>query len=310
MRRKILLTGKSGQVGFELAKILPALGEVIAPDRREMDLQSSDSTRRMIRDVRPEVIVNAAAYTDVSKAEIEKDKARAINADAPEIMAEEGKKIGSVLLHYSTDYVFDGTKTCPYDEEDEPNPINVYGETKLAGEHAVQHTGVPYLIFRTAWVYGMKGRNFLTTVLQLATEREELTVVRDQIGAPTWSREIAVATKSALVQLAECGQNSLSKLNGVYHLTSAGQTSRFDFANAILEEASRTTLAVRQLPIAIQSRPIITRRIIPVTTERYPSPARRPAYSVLSNKKLQRVFGIALPNWRIQLQMAFTSNHF
>jgi dTDP-4-dehydrorhamnose reductase len=310
MRRKILLTGKSGQVGFELAKLLPALGEVVAPDRREMDLQSPDSTRRMIRDVRPELIVNAAAYTDVSKAELEKDKARAVNAEAPEIMAEEGKKIGSVLLHYSTDYVFDGTKTCPYDEEDKPNPINVYGETKLAGEHAVQHSGVFYLIFRTAWVYGMKGRNFLTTVLQLATEREELTVVRDQIGAPTWSREIAVATKDILVQLAECGQNSLSKLNGVYHLTSAGQANRFDFANAILEEASRTTLDARQLPIAIRSRPIIARRIIPVTTERYPSPARRPAYSVLSNKKLQRVFGIALPDWRIQLQMAFTSNHF
>jgi dTDP-4-dehydrorhamnose reductase len=310
MRRKILLTGKSGQVGFELAKLLPALGEVIAPDHREMDLQSPDSTRRMIRDVRPELIVNAAAYTDVSKAEIEKDKARAINADAPAIMAEEGKKIGSVLLHYSTDYVFDGTKTCPYDEEDKPNPINVYGETKLAGEQAVRHTGVPYLIFRTAWVYGMEGRNFLTTVLRLATEREELTVVRDQIGAPTWSREIAVATKSALVQLAECGQNSRSKLNGVYHLTSAGQTNRFDFANAILEKASRTTLDVCQLPIAIRSRPFIARRIIPVTTELYPSRARRPAYSVLSNKKLQRVFGIALQDWRIQLQMAFTSNHF
>jgi|ERR1700722_3396284 len=310
MRRKILLTGKSGQVGFELAKLLPALGAVIAPDRREMDLQSPDSTRRMIRDVRPELIVNAAAYTDVSKAEIEKDKARAVNADAPEIMAEEGKRIGSVLLHYSTDYVFDGTKTCPYDEEDKPNPINVYGETKLAGEHAVRRTGVPYLILRTAWVYGMKGRNFLTTVLQLASEREELTVVRDQIGAPTWSREIAVATKNILVQLAECGQNSLSKLNGVYHLTSAGQVNRFDFATAILEEASRTTLDVRQLPIGIHSRPIIARHIIPVNTEHYPSPARRPAYSVLSNKKLQRVFGIALPDWRIQLQMAFTSNHF
>jgi len=310
MRGKILLTGKSGQVGFELAKLLPALGEVIAPDRREMDLQSPDSTRRMIRDVRPEVIVNAAAYTDVSKAEIEKDTARAINADAPQIMAEEGKKIGSVLLHFSTDYVFDGTKTCPYDEEDKPNPINVYGETKLAGEHAVRHTGVPYLIFRTAWVYGMKGRNFLTTVLQSATEREELAVVRDQIGAPTWSRGIAVATKNILVQIGECGQNSLSKLNGVYHLTSAGQTNRFDFANAILEEASRTTVDVQRITLATQSRPIIARRIIPVTTEHYPSPARRPAYSVLSNKKLQRVFGITLPDWRIQLQMAFTSNHF
>jgi dTDP-4-dehydrorhamnose reductase len=310
MRRKILLTGKSGQIGIELARLLPALGEVFAPDRREMDLQSPDSTRRMIRDVRPKLIVNAAAYTDVSKAEIEKDKARAINADAPGIMAEEGKKIGSVLLHYSTDYVFDGTKTCPYDEEDKPNPINVYGETKLAGEHAVQHSGVPYLIFRTAWVYGMKGQNFLTTVLHLATERKELTVVRDQIGAPTWSREIAAATKDILVQLAECGQNSLSKLNGVYHLTSAGQTNRFDFANAILEEASRTTLDLRQLPIANRSRPIIARRIIPVTTERYPSPARRPAYSVLSNKKVQRAFGVALPDWRFQLQMAFTSNHF
>jgi len=310
MRRKILLTGKSGQVGFELARLLPVLGEVVAPDRREMDLQSPESTRRMIRDVRPELIVNAAAYTDVSKAEVEKDKARAINAEALGIMAEEGEKIGSVLLHYSTDYVFDGTKTCPYDEEDKPNPINVYGETKLAGEHAVQHSGVSYLIFRTAWVYGMKGRNFLTTVLQLLTEREELRVVRDQIGAPTWSREIAVATKDILVQLVEYGQNSLSKLNGVYHLTSAGQTNRFDFANAILEEASRTTLDVCQLPLAIRNRPIIARHIIPVTTEHYPSPARRPAYSVLSNKKLQRVFGIALSDWRIQLQMAFTSNHF
>ena len=185
------MTGKTGQVGAELLALLPRLGEVAAFDRHELDLSNPDQIRRAIRDVQPTVIVNAAAYTLVDQAEREEKQAQILNVEAPALMAEEAKKIGAVLVHYSTDYVFDGLKDFPYDEDDQPNPINVYGMTKLAGEEAIRAAGVPHLIFRTAWVYGTRGRNFMLTILRLATEREELRIVSDQFGAPTWSREIA-----------------------------------------------------------------------------------------------------------------------
>ena len=305
MKSRILLTGKNGQVGAELAALLPRLGEVTSFDRHELDLSNPGHIRRAIRAVRPTMIVNAAAYTSVDQAEREEKQARIINVDAPALMAEEAKRIGAVLVHYSTDYVFDGSRNLPYDETDQPNPINVYGKTKLAGEEAIRAVGLPHLIFRTAWVYGTKGRNFLLTILRLATEREELRVVSDQFGAPTWSREIAKATAMVLVQLSQQGQDAISKFSGLYHLTAAGKTSWFDFAQSILERASRTPRGLAWFVAATGSKRLIVRRITPISTEEYPTQARRPAFSVLSNRRLKQMFGLELPDWREQLDSAF-----
>jgi len=305
MKSRILLTGKNGQVGAELAALLPRLGEVTSFDRHELDLSNPGHIRRAIRSVRPTMIVNAAAYTSVDQAEREEKQARIINVDAPALMAEEAKRIGAVLVHYSTDYVFDGSRNLPYDETDQPNPINVYGKTKLAGEEAIRAVGLPHLIFRTAWVYGTKGRNFLLTILRLATEREELRVVSDQFGAPTWSREIAKATAMVLVQLSQQGQDAISKFSGLYHLTAAGKTSWFDFAQSILERASRTPRGLAWFVAATGSKRLIVRRITPISTEEYPTQARRPAFSVLSNRRLKQMFGLELPDWREQLDSAF-----
>ncbi len=201
MKPVILLTGKNGQVGCELLRLLPQLGELVAVGHNQLDLSKPADIRRIIQDVRPQLIVNAAAYTAVDQAERDETTAQAVNTEAPGLMAEEAKKIGAVLVHYSTDYVFDGAKRLPYDEADSANPINVYGKTKLAGEQAIRGSGVPHLIFRTSWVYATRGRNFLLTILRLATEREELRIVCDQTGAPTWGREIAVSTANTLAQV-------------------------------------------------------------------------------------------------------------
>jgi dTDP-4-dehydrorhamnose reductase len=308
MKYRILLTGKNGQVGAELAALLPRLGEVTAFDRHQLDLSKPDQIRRAIRDTRPHVIVNAAAYTSVDLAESEEWEARVINADAPAMMAEEAKRIGAALVHYSTDYVFDGSKNLPYDENDPPNPINVYGKTKLAGEQAIQHAGPPHLIFRTAWVYGTRGRNFLLTILRLATEREELRIVRDQFGAPTWSREIAKGTARILAQLFKHGEEAFSKSTGIYHMTATGETSWCEFGKAILEEASRTSQDVSWFAAATGGYPLIARLVTPVTTKEYTTPARRPAYSVLSNSRLKHMFDSELPHWRTQLRSAFAES--
>jgi dTDP-4-dehydrorhamnose reductase len=305
MNSRILLTGKTGQVGAELLALLPRLGEVAAFDRRELDLSNPDHIRRVIRDVQPTVIVNAAAYTSVDQAEKEEKQAHILNVEVPALMAEEAKKIGAALVHYSTDYVFDGSKNLPYEEADQPNPINVYGMTKLAGEEAIRAIGIPHLIFRTAWVYGTRGRNFLLTILRLATEREELRIVRDQFGAPTWSREIAMGTLRVLAQLSQEGRQAVSKFNGVYHMTAVGKTSWFEFAEAILEAASRTPRDIPWFAAATGGKPLVVRRVNPITTEQYPTPVRRPAYSVLSNHRLKQVFGLELPDWRSQLASAF-----
>jgi dTDP-4-dehydrorhamnose reductase len=254
------------------------------------------------------VIVNAAAYTFVDQAESEEWEARVINADAPAMMADEAKKIGAALVHYSTDYIFDGSKNLPYDENDPPNPINVYGKTKLAGEQAIQQAGIPHLIFRTAWVYGTRGRNFLLTILRLATEREELRIVRDQFGAPTWSREIAKGTARILAQLFEQGQESFSRSSGTYHMTATGKTSWFEFGQAILEEASRTSQGVSWFAAATRGHQLVARLVTPVMTEVYPTLARRPAYSVLSNSLLKHMFNSELPHWRTQLHSAFAES--
>jgi dTDP-4-dehydrorhamnose reductase len=282
---KILLTGKNGQVGWELQRTLATLGEVVAVDRQGMDLADPDSIRAAIRAIRPNLIVNAAAYTAVDKAESEPDLAMAINGIAPDIMAEEAKRLGAAMVHYSTDYVFDGTKASPYTEDDIPNPINVYGKTKLAGEQAVQAAGIPHLIFRTSWVYGLRGRNFLRTILRLANERDELKIVDDQIGAPTWSRMIAEATGQVLSQ----DSSPLTMKSGIYNLTAAGRTSWHGFTRAILENLSGH---LQPLP-----------HLVPITTPEYPLPAPRPPYSVLSSAKFIQTFGVALPAWDASLTL-------
>lgn len=307
MNPKILLTGKNGQVGAELCRLLPSIGDVVALDRSQLDLAKADEVRRAVREVHPNLIINAAAYTNVDQAEKDESAAFGVNAEAPAVFAEEGKKIGAAVVHYSTDYVFDGTKRSPYREVDLTCPINLYGRSKLAGEEAIQASGVPYLIFRVTWVYGRHGRNFLLTILRLSTEREELRIVRDQIGAPTWSRHIAANTVGVLAQLGNRGSvsNSVSEVSGIYHMTAGGETSWYEFALAVLQERGRTPGETPWIQAATGGCPQITRRVTPITTAEYPTPARRPAYSVLSNTRLQQTFGFQLPNWREQLHSVF-----
>jgi dTDP-4-dehydrorhamnose reductase len=305
MRLRILLTGKRGQIGAKLAVLLARLGDVAAFDRHELDLLNPAHVRRAIRDAQPNMIVNAAAYTSVDQAEREEKLARIINVDAPALMAEEAKRIGASLVHYSTDYVFDGSSSLPYTETDQPNPINVYGKTKLAGEEAIRAVGTQHLILRTAWVYGTTGRNFLLTILRLATEREELKIVHDQFGAPTWSQEIATGTERMLRQLSQQGGDSISKFGGTYHMTAASKTSWFEFAKMILEEASRMPRGIPWFETATKGQPLVTRRVTAITTEEYPTPARRPSHSVLSNSRLKQDFGFELPAWSMQLRAVF-----
>jgi dTDP-4-dehydrorhamnose reductase len=309
MKPAILLIGTNGQVGRELHKLLPRIGAVTALDRQRLDLTQPEEIRRAIRSFQPSFIVNAAAYTAVDKAESEQSVARAINAEAPAVMAEEARKIGASLIHYSTDYVFDGSKSEPYDEDDPTNPQNVYGRTKLEGEQAIQASGATHLIFRTAWVYATEGRNFLLTILKLATQREELKIVRDQAGAPTLNSEIASATAKILAQICdtEGGPLSLADVSGIYHLTAGGETTWHDFTNAILQEAATIPAATPWFAAATSNLPLITRRVQPIAASEYPTPARRPAYSVLSNARLIRTFSLQLPDWREQLHSVFVN---
>jgi dTDP-4-dehydrorhamnose reductase len=307
MKPKILLIGKNGQVGTALRYSLPRLGDVTAVDREQMDLCKPDGISSLICSLRPDLIVNAAAYTAVDRAENEPELASDINARAPQIIAEAAKEIGACLVHYSTDYVFDGTKEAPYIESDRPNPLNVYGKTKLAGEQAIQDAGIPHLIFRTAWVYAHEGRNFVLTILRLATEREELRIVRDQIGAPTWSVAIAEATADVLAQIygSQDARARFGGVRGTYHMTAAGQTSWYEFAKAILEEAHGERSHASWFEAAVNHRPLVARRIVPIATSEYPTPARRPQQAVLSNTQLQGTFGLTLSNWRDELRTFF-----
>jgi len=281
---RILLIGKDGQVGFELRRTLAPLGKLVTPDRGELDLADAGSIRSGVREARPEVIVNAGAYTAVDRAESEPELARAVNATAPGILAEEARRLGALLVHYSTDYVFDGQKTDPYTEEDPPAPLNLYGRSKLEGERAIAAAGCAHLILRTSWVYGVRGANFLLTMLRLGREREELRIVDDQVGAPTWSRDVAQATTAILARIADPDSGDAAAWSGVYHLTAGGQTSWCGFARAIFGEAGAL---IPRVP-----------RLIPVGTADYPLPARRPRNSVLSSTKVQARFGIALPPWQ------------
>jgi dTDP-4-dehydrorhamnose reductase len=297
---KILLLGREGQLAWELRRALACLGDIVALDRRSMplvlDMADPDSLVQAVEAVKPALIVNASAYTAVDRAEQEQEQAQKINAEAPGILAELALKHGAGLIHYSTDYVFDGDATLPYDEEHATAPQGVYGRTKLAGERAILQVGVPACIFRTAWIYGARGQNFLLTMLRLMRERERLGIVSDQIGAPTWSRLIAEASALAVARTLVDGRFEPEEKAGIYHLTSAGQASWFDFATAIREMALEHNI----LPPECAS-------VEAISTHEYPTPARRPAYSVLSNEKLARQFGLRLPDWVEGLELCMAS---
>lgn len=288
---KILLLGKSGQVGWELQKILPLLGELVAVGSAELDLTDFNAVRRLVRELKPEIIVNAAAYTAVDRAEEEAERAMAVNATAPGVLAEEAARIGAWMVHYSTDYIFDGKKGSPYLEEDSPNPLTVYGQSKLAGEKAIRETGAAHLIFRTSWVYGLRGKNFLLSILRLAREKEELGIVDDQIGTPNWCRTLAEATACA-IECINCNPAIKSGLSGIYHLSAAGKTNWYEFAGRIL---AADPLKQEQL----------CRKLNPIKTDSYPAAARRPLYSVLDNRKFQAAFGFLFKQWDCYLRDLF-----
>lgn len=282
---KILLTGSDGQVGQDLQQTLVPLGEVIATNRQQLDLTSPDSIRQVIQEIKPDIIVNSAAYTAVDKAETESDLAFAVNGIAPAIIAEEAKKIGAFLLHISTDYVFDGKKNTPYLETDVTHPLGVYGQTKLAGEQGIEKNGDRYVILRTAWVYGTKGKgNFVKTMLRLGQQKEQLGIVSDQVGTPTWSYDIANTISQMLTQL------NLTETREIYHFTNTGVASWYDLAMAIFEEAKNIGF------------PLTIKQVNPITTEEYPTPAKRPHYSVLSGKKTAKLLGYNAPYWRDSLK--------
>jgi dTDP-4-dehydrorhamnose reductase len=306
MNPRILLIGGTGQVGHELAVMLPRVGEVVVTDRSTLDLTRAADIVRIIRETQPEIIVNAAAYTAVDLAEKEPDRAHAINTEAPAVIASEAANMNALLVHYSTDYVFDGLKESPYSEDDATNPLNVYGKTKLDGENAIRDSGCRHLILRTAWVYATRGKNFLLTILRLASQREELRIVSDQIGAPTWAHEIARATNSILERHAAAAPGD-APATGTFHVTAGGTTNWHAFATAILEEVAKLPSSNPWLNAALSGGPIVTKRITPITTADYPTPARRPPYSVLSNARLAAAFRLQLPEWRDQLKGALGS---
>lgn len=289
---RILLIGRVGQVGWELRRSLAPMADVVSVDFPEIDLTRPDSIRQHIQTAQPHVIINAAAYTAVDKAETDTDKAMLINGVAPGILAEEARARGAWLVHYSTDYVFDGAKDSPYVETDAPNPLGAYGRTKLAGEQAVQQSGAAHLLFRLCWVYGARGQNFMLTMIRLARERETLRVVRDQIGCPTWSRLIAEATAQAVQQTLTANDPAL--YSGTYHLAASGSTSWHGFADAI----------VRRLPADGKK----CKSVEGISTAEYPTPTRRPANSILNCDKLEATFGLRLPDWETSLNLVLDHN--
>ena len=285
---KILLIGGEGQVGWELRRTLAPLGTVHAPPRSDLDLESADSIIRVVRETRPQLIVNAAAYTAVDKAESDVEAATRVNGDAVGILAEEAKRGGGVLVHYSTDYVFSGSKASPYTETDPPDPINVYGRTKLLGEKRIAEVNPPQLIFRTSWVYGLRGRNFLLAMQKLAKERSVLKVVNDQTGCPTWCRLIAESTAQVVAKSATTrglDPDWFQQNGGLYHLAAQGSTTWYEFARAILG-GDQGQVSVKPIP-----------------SVEYPTPARRPRNSALDSSKIQRQLGIAIPDWHIGLML-------
>ena len=287
---KILLLGNTGQLGWELHRSLLTLGQITALDYPDVDMSDPDSIRQTVQAAEPDLIVNATAYTNVDKAETERDLAMAINATGPGILAEEAKKRGAALVHYSTDYVFDGTKGEPYTEEDATNPINVYGESKLAGEQAIQAVGGAYLIFRTSWVYSLRRPCFVTKVLGWAREHETLRIVDDQVSTPTWSRTLAEATAQIIAQGKSYPVEYIRANHGLYHRTDGGYCSRYNWAGIIIG-SSKT------------NKDFIVKSIIPVKSSTFPTPAKRPLISILNCQKTEKVFALSLSKWDTILQI-------
>ena len=293
---RILLTGKNGQVGSELHKILTQFGDVTATGRTEMDLTDPNQIRQTVRQVKPTLIINAGAYTAVDKAESDFKLAQAVNSIAPKILAEEAKCEGALLIHYSTDYTYSGEmRQRSYSESDSSAPNSMYGKTKLEGDNNIETSGASYLIFKTGWVYSSSGKNFLRTILQLAKEKNELRIVNDQTGSPTWCRSIAIATGDIIRNLLAKKNCSLSKavssIAGVYHMTCQGETSWHGFAQAILELTYPENMP----------------KLVAISTKEYPTAAIRPPYSVLSNTKLQKTFGVKLPHWEHALKQCLNN---
>jgi dTDP-4-dehydrorhamnose reductase len=285
---RVLIVGNAGQVGIELQRSFTGCGEIIGVDRESVDLAQADQVRALVRRVEPEIILNAAAYTAVDRAESEPELAMAINAEAPRILAEEALHRNALLVHYSTDYVFDGSKQGEWTEQDTPAPLNAYGASKLAGEDAIRQVGGRILIFRTSWVYGPHGSNFLLTMLRLARQRDSISVVDDQIGSPTTSIELARATH-AIVRGVIAGRfGATEEWAGLYHMTCSGSTSWYGFAQAVFARAEK--LLDGKIP-----------QVTPIASQEYPTPAARPRNSVLSNTKLEQRFGVRLAPWEAAL---------
>ena len=293
---RVLLLGAGGQLGQELSNSFAGTGELIALDRHTANLTSEEQLRSAIHAANPDVILNAAAYTAVDRAESEPEVAYAVNAHAPRVMAEEAARRNALLVHYSTDYVFDGAKDGPWSEEDAPDPLNTYGASKLAGEKAIHEAGGKYLIFRTSWVYAPHGRNFLLTMLRLGQERDRLSIVDDQIGAPTTAAALAQATRTIVDDILASRFGAADQWAGLYHMSCAGHTSWHGFAEDIFTRAEELDLLERVRP-----------QVLPIPSSEYPTPAERPTNSILSNQKLHQVFGVQLPDWQSALQAALLS---
>lgn len=288
---KILLFGKSGQVGWEANRTLAPLGEVYAFNSSELNLTQFDKLRDVIRQIKPHIIVNASAYTDVDRAESEPELAMAVNAKAPGIMAEEARSLNSVLIHYSTDYVFDGTKGTAYIETDATNPLNVYGQSKLAGEQAVSQVGGAHVILRTSWVYSLRGNGFVSKVLSWSRKQETLRIVSDQVGSPTWARMLAEITSAMLVRSLPNQNDYFGERSGLYHLGGSGSISRYDFAREIL----------RLDPKAEEQ---VTKRVEPALTADFPTQVLRPLTTTLACIRFERFFDLQIPGWVDCLKMA------
>jgi dTDP-4-dehydrorhamnose reductase len=286
---KILLTGKTGQIGGELNNILKDMGELVSVGREQLDLSKINSIEPAVLDIQPNIIINAAAYTAVDKAEEAPDLATTINGIAPGVLAKAAKKVGASLIHYSTDYVFDGHSNTPYREEDATCPLSIYGKSKLVGEKKIAEAGIPYLILRTSWVYSLHGKSFLRTIKRLAAEKDTLRIVDDQIGAPTWCHSIALATRKIIEQC--LGDRAEPSLSGIFHLTCQGQSSWHGFAKEILKLSGLSQ----------------NTQLFPIPTSDYLTPAVRPLYSLLSNDKFKKSFAFEMPHWHDALKDCINS---
>lgn len=288
---KILLLGKDGQLGWELHRALLAFPDLVALGRSDLDLSELDVVRERVRQLAPNVIINAAGITDVDRAEGLEAEVFKVNADAPKVLAEEAARLGSMLIHFSTDYVFNGTKGVPYVESDPPNPLNKYGQAKLQAEKTIQEVGGHHLVLRTSWVFSLRRPCFVTRILEQSRSNEVIRVVDDQVGSPTWSRSLAQAVSSLIVMARALGAEWLQERGGLYHLAGSGSASRFDWAEAILrDEAGRHNK--------------IARKIRRAKSDEFPSAASRPKYSALDSDRFQKVFGFQLSNWKSALSLA------